>query len=142
MHIFVSFLPALVSTFLGKKFGVVSVVHQQLCRRQFKAASCHLLMMNGFNKRCCFPQTLACCSTTQWSLTLPAGGANAECAAGELDAASRLIECLCVSVQDSTAYFHLLEQIAPDGSKEDVPRVNIEMAGLYVSEQLCFVVRP
>uniref|UniRef100_I3KFV8 Plastin-3 n=1 Tax=Oreochromis niloticus TaxID=8128 RepID=I3KFV8_ORENI len=34
-------------------------------------------------------------------------------------------------VKDSKAYFHLLEQIAPDGSKEDVPRVNIEMSGLY-----------
>ncbi|XP_076746833.1 plastin-3 isoform X1 [Maylandia zebra] len=34
-------------------------------------------------------------------------------------------------VKDSKAYFHLLEQIAPDGSKEDVPHVNIEMSGLY-----------
>ncbi|XP_030595378.1 plastin-3-like isoform X2 [Archocentrus centrarchus] len=34
-------------------------------------------------------------------------------------------------VKDSKAYFHLLEQIAPDGSKEGVPRVDIEMTGLY-----------
>lgn len=38
-----------------------------------------------------------------------------------------------VRVQDSKAYFHLLEQIAPDGTKEDVPRVEIDMSGLYVS---------
>lgn len=44
------------------------------------------------------------------------------------------LTCLTfVSVQDSKAYYHLLEQIAPDGSKEDVPRVVIEMSGLYVS---------
>lgn len=36
-------------------------------------------------------------------------------------------------VQDSKAYFHLLEQIAPDGSKEDAPRVEVDMTGLYVS---------
>lgn len=44
-------------------------------------------------------------------------------------------------MQDSKAYFHLLEQIAPDGSKEDVPCVNIEMSGLYVSllERQCVV---
>ena len=41
--------------------------------------------------------------------------------------------CVSVSVQDSKAYFHLLEQIAPDGSKEDVPRIEIDMTGLYVS---------
>lgn len=41
--------------------------------------------------------------------------------------------CTSVPTQDSKAYFHLLEQIAPDGSKEDVPHVNIEMSGLYVS---------
>nr|XP_043896906.1 plastin-2-like [Solea senegalensis] len=34
-------------------------------------------------------------------------------------------------IKDSTAYFHLLQQIAPDGSKEDVPRVDIDMSGLY-----------
>uniref|UniRef100_A0A4W6FXS1 Plastin-3 n=1 Tax=Lates calcarifer TaxID=8187 RepID=A0A4W6FXS1_LATCA len=34
-------------------------------------------------------------------------------------------------IKDSKAYFHLLEQIAPDGSKEDVPRVDIDMTGLY-----------
>lgn len=36
-------------------------------------------------------------------------------------------------LQDSKAYFHLLEQIAPDGSKEDVPKVDIEMSGVFVS---------
>nr|XP_020451141.1 plastin-2-like [Monopterus albus] len=34
-------------------------------------------------------------------------------------------------IKDSKAYFHLLEQIAPDGSKDDVPRVEIDMTGLY-----------
>ncbi|XP_077388367.1 plastin-2-like isoform X2 [Festucalex cinctus] len=34
-------------------------------------------------------------------------------------------------IKDSKAYFHLLEQIAPDGSKEDVERVEIDMTGLY-----------
>lgn len=41
--------------------------------------------------------------------------------------------CLYACVQDSNAYFHLLEQIAPDGSNEDVPKVEIDMSGLYVS---------
>ncbi|XP_041799507.1 plastin-2-like [Chelmon rostratus] len=34
-------------------------------------------------------------------------------------------------IKDSKAYYHLLEQIAPDGSKEDVPRVEVDMTGLY-----------
>ncbi|XP_051915370.1 plastin-2-like isoform X2 [Hippocampus zosterae] len=34
-------------------------------------------------------------------------------------------------IKDSKAYFHLLEQIAPDGSKEGVDRVEIDMVGLY-----------
>ncbi|KAF3693560.1 Plastin-3 T-plastin [Channa argus] len=34
-------------------------------------------------------------------------------------------------IKDSRAYFHLLEQIAPDGSKEGVPRVEIDMTALY-----------
>ncbi|XP_054483430.1 plastin-3-like [Anoplopoma fimbria] len=34
-------------------------------------------------------------------------------------------------IKDSKAYFHLLEQIAPDGSKEDVPRIEVDMTGLY-----------
>ncbi|CAJ1057948.1 plastin-3-like [Xyrichtys novacula] len=34
-------------------------------------------------------------------------------------------------IKDSKAYFHLLEQIAPDGSKEDAPRVEIDMTGVY-----------
>uniref|UniRef100_A0A8C6NGY7 Plastin-3 n=1 Tax=Nothobranchius furzeri TaxID=105023 RepID=A0A8C6NGY7_NOTFU len=34
-------------------------------------------------------------------------------------------------IKDSKAYFHLLEQIAPDGTKEGVPRVEIDMTGLY-----------
>ncbi|MEQ2187480.1 Plastin-3 [Goodea atripinnis] len=34
-------------------------------------------------------------------------------------------------IKDSKAYFHLLEQIAPDGSKEGVPRIEIDMTGLY-----------
>ncbi|XP_035982987.1 plastin-3 isoform X2 [Fundulus heteroclitus] len=37
-------------------------------------------------------------------------------------------------IKDSKAYFHLLEQIAPDGSKEDVPRIEIDMTGLYEKE--------
>ncbi|XP_059202819.1 plastin-3-like isoform X2 [Centropristis striata] len=34
-------------------------------------------------------------------------------------------------IKDSKAYFHLLEQIAPDGSKEDVPRIEVDMTGVY-----------
>ncbi|XP_053179180.1 plastin-3-like [Scomber japonicus] len=34
-------------------------------------------------------------------------------------------------IKDSKAYYHLLEQIAPDGSKEDAPRVEIDMTGIY-----------
>ncbi|KAK5865223.1 hypothetical protein PBY51_016404 [Eleginops maclovinus] len=34
-------------------------------------------------------------------------------------------------IKDSKAYFHLLEQIAPDGTKEDVPRIEIDMSGVY-----------
>ncbi|XP_075959358.1 plastin-3-like isoform X1 [Anarhichas minor] len=34
-------------------------------------------------------------------------------------------------IKDAKAYFHLLEQIAPDGSKEDVPRIEVDMTGLY-----------
>lgn len=37
-------------------------------------------------------------------------------------------------VKDSTAYFHLLEAIAPDGSKEDAPKINIDMSGLYLGD--------
>lgn len=40
-------------------------------------------------------------------------------------------------IKDSKAYFHLLQQIAPDGSKEDVPRVEIDMAGLYEQDLAC-----
>lgn len=39
----------------------------------------------------------------------------------------------CLYLQDSKAYFHLLEQIAPDGSKEDVPKIQIDMSGVFVS---------
>uniref|UniRef100_A0A665T7W7 Plastin-3 n=1 Tax=Echeneis naucrates TaxID=173247 RepID=A0A665T7W7_ECHNA len=41
------------------------------------------------------------------------------------------IKVMTRSCEDSKAYFHLLEQIAPDGSKEDVPRVDIDMSGVY-----------
>ena len=34
--------------------------------------------------------------------------------------------------KDSRAYFHLLQQIAPNGSKEDVPQISIDMSGLSV----------
>ncbi|XP_068181536.1 plastin-3-like isoform X2 [Antennarius striatus] len=34
-------------------------------------------------------------------------------------------------IQDSKAYFHLLDEIAPDGSKEEDPRVDIDMTGLH-----------
>uniref|UniRef100_A0A665T6U5 Plastin-3 n=1 Tax=Echeneis naucrates TaxID=173247 RepID=A0A665T6U5_ECHNA len=45
--------------------------------------------------------------------------------------ASRKINVHTEIIKDSKAYFHLLEQIAPDGSKEDVPRVDIDMSGVY-----------
>lgn len=35
--------------------------------------------------------------------------------------------------QDSRAYFHLLNQIAPKGTEEDQPRIDIDMAGFSVS---------
>lgn len=34
-------------------------------------------------------------------------------------------------IKDSKAYFHLLEQIAPDGTKEDVPPIEIDMSGSF-----------
>ncbi|XP_074530745.1 plastin-3-like [Halichoeres trimaculatus] len=34
-------------------------------------------------------------------------------------------------IKDSMAYFHLLEQIAPDGSEEGAPRIEVDMTGLY-----------
>lgn len=54
-----------------------------------------------------------------------------------LTGSSYLYQTVCpsVSVQDSKAYFHLLEQIAPDGTKEDVPRVDVDMTGVYVSSK-------
>lgn len=39
-------------------------------------------------------------------------------------------------IKDSKAYYHLLEQIAPDGSKEDVPRINVDMTGLYEKDSM------
>ncbi|KAM4621789.1 plastin-3-like [Polymixia lowei] len=39
-------------------------------------------------------------------------------------------------IKDSRAYFNLLQQIAPDGSKEDVPRINIDMMGLNERDDL------
>ncbi|XP_056152436.1 plastin-3-like [Lampris incognitus] len=46
------------------------------------------------------------------------------------------INNLSSDIKDSRAYFHLLHQIAPDGSKEDVPRVNIDMSGLNERDDL------
>lgn len=40
---------------------------------------------------------------------------------------------LCFVVQDSRAYFHLLNQISPKGTDEDQPRIDINMFGLKVS---------
>ncbi|XP_035287750.1 plastin-3 isoform X1 [Anguilla anguilla] len=40
------------------------------------------------------------------------------------------------SVKDSKAYFHLLNQIAPNGSKEDEPRIDINMAGFSEKDDL------
>ncbi|KAJ0050154.1 hypothetical protein NL108_013173 [Boleophthalmus pectinirostris] len=37
-------------------------------------------------------------------------------------------------VKDSVAYFHLLEAIAPDGSKEDEPKIEIDMNGCYLGD--------
>lgn len=39
----------------------------------------------------------------------------------------------CFVVQDSRAYFHLLNQISPKGTEEDKPRIDISMFGLNVS---------
>lgn len=40
--------------------------------------------------------------------------------------------CL-ILLQDSKAYFHLLNQIAPKGQKEGEPRIDINMSGFNVS---------
>lgn len=37
------------------------------------------------------------------------------------------------SPQDSRAYFHLLNQIAPKGTEEDKPAIDINMSGFGVS---------
>jgi len=37
--------------------------------------------------------------------------------------------------QDSRAYFHLLNQIAPKGQKEGEPQIDINMSGFNVSIQ-------
>ncbi|TNN66018.1 Plastin-3 [Liparis tanakae] len=34
-------------------------------------------------------------------------------------------------IKDVRAYFHLLEQISPDGKKEGVPRIEVDMTGIY-----------
>lgn len=39
------------------------------------------------------------------------------------------------SFQDSRAYFHLLNQIAPKGQKEGEPQIDINMSGFNVSIQ-------
>ncbi|KAG5843501.1 hypothetical protein ANANG_G00151600 [Anguilla anguilla] len=39
-------------------------------------------------------------------------------------------------IKDSKAYFHLLNQIAPNGSKEDEPRIDINMAGFSEKDDL------
>lgn len=41
--------------------------------------------------------------------------------------------CLLSFIQDSRAYFHLLNQISPKGTDEDKPRIDINMAGINVS---------
>ena len=40
-------------------------------------------------------------------------------------------------LQDSKAYFHLLNQISPKGDEEDEPRIDINMAGFSVSYRKC-----
>lgn len=39
----------------------------------------------------------------------------------------------CFVIQDSRAYFHLLNQISPKGTDEDKPRIDINMSGISVS---------
>ncbi|KAK0132486.1 Plastin-3 [Merluccius polli] len=46
------------------------------------------------------------------------------------------INNLSSDIKDSRAYFHLLQQIAPDGSKEDVPQICIDMSGLSELDDL------
>lgn len=41
--------------------------------------------------------------------------------------------CFCFVLQDSRAYFHLLNQISPKGTEEDQPRIDIDMSGFSVS---------
>ncbi|XP_029918119.1 plastin-3-like [Myripristis murdjan] len=44
---------------------------------------------------------------------------------------NRRISNFSGDVKDSEVYFHLLQQIAPTGSEEDVPRIEIDTSGLY-----------
>uniref|UniRef100_A0A3B5AUI6 Plastin-3 n=1 Tax=Stegastes partitus TaxID=144197 RepID=A0A3B5AUI6_9TELE len=37
-------------------------------------------------------------------------------------------------IKDSKAYYHLLQQIAPDGSNEEHPRVDIDMSGVHEND--------
>ncbi|XP_034038226.1 plastin-2-like [Thalassophryne amazonica] len=46
-------------------------------------------------------------------------------------AGSKTISNFSGDIKDSEAYFYLLQQIAPDGSKEDVLQIEIDMDGLY-----------
>lgn len=46
---------------------------------------------------------------------------------------TKRIFCFCFLVQDSRAYFHLLNQISPKGTEEDQPRIDIDMSGFSVS---------
>uniref|UniRef100_A0A4W3HNK4 Plastin-3 n=1 Tax=Callorhinchus milii TaxID=7868 RepID=A0A4W3HNK4_CALMI len=41
-----------------------------------------------------------------------------------------------IKVLDSRAYFHLLNQIAPKGTKEDEPRIDISMSGLNEKDDM------
>lgn len=46
---------------------------------------------------------------------------------------AKKIFCFCFVVQDSKAYFHLLNQISPKGTEEDQQRIDVNMSGFNVS---------
>lgn len=48
---------------------------------------------------------------------------------------------MLILLQDSRAYFHLLNQIAPKGQKEGEPQIDINMSGFTVSSRVVALLR-
>uniref|UniRef100_A0A4W3HRM3 Plastin-3 n=1 Tax=Callorhinchus milii TaxID=7868 RepID=A0A4W3HRM3_CALMI len=52
------------------------------------------------------------------------------------NAGAQKINNFSSDIKDSRAYFHLLNQIAPKGTKEDEPRIDISMSGLNEKDDM------